>query len=100
MDELGWVLVAIGVVAGVTYLTRLGGWFIGARLAPGSTAHGLFEALPGCALAAVVATSALLTLWAGLVAVMTTGGLYLWSGRALPAMLAGVAITVAGAHLG
>lgn len=49
------ILVAIAMMAGIVYLTRLTGYFIGLRLRHIQGIQPVLEALPGCAFMAILA---------------------------------------------
>ena len=48
-------LIAIGMMASVVYLTRLGGYFIGLQFRHIAGINPVLEALPGCAFMAILA---------------------------------------------
>lgn len=58
------VLLAILVMAAITYATRIAGLAFGRRLALGPRGKAVFEAIPPAVLVAVIAPSALATGWA------------------------------------
>lgn len=84
-------LVAIVLMAVVTYATRAGGyWLMGrVRLTPRVTA--MLAALPGAVLAALVVPAVLEEGRAGLVALAATALVMWWRGSLLLAMVAGIA---------
>jgi uncharacterized membrane protein len=63
---------AIVAMAVVTYLTRIGGFFIAGRLALRGRAKAAFDAIPPAVLVAVIAPSALATGWPETVAALIT----------------------------
>ena len=65
-------LAAIVAMAVVTYLTRIGGFFIAGRLALRGRAKAAFDAIPPAVLVAVIAPSALATGWPETVAALIT----------------------------
>ncbi len=65
-------LAAIAAMAAVTYLTRIGGFFIAGRLALRGRAKAAFDAIPPAVLVAVIAPSALATGWPETVAALIT----------------------------
>lgn len=98
MAESSALLGIVAVAAGV-FCMRLAGFLLGSRLAPDSTASRVLDALPGAALAGVVALALAESSTPGdLVALAATVGVFLWSGRTLPALALGLAIAVGNAH--
>lgn len=65
-------LAAIVAMAVVTYLTRIGGFFIAGRLALRGRAKAAFDAIPPAVLVAVIAPSALATGWPETAAALIT----------------------------
>jgi uncharacterized membrane protein len=65
-------LAAIVAMAVVTYLTRIGGFYIAGRLALRGRAKAAFDAIPPAVLVAVIAPSALATGWAETLAALVT----------------------------
>lgn len=57
------VLLAIVVMAAITYATRIAGLAFGRRLALGVRGQAVFDAIPPAVLVAVIAPSALATGW-------------------------------------
>jgi uncharacterized membrane protein len=94
------VLIGILVVALAVYAMRLAGYLLGSRLRRDSIVSRVLDALPGAALAGVLALSVLerAAAW-DLLALAATAGMFLWTGRTLPALSLGLAIAVANAHL-
>lgn len=84
-------LVAIVLMAVITYATRAGGyWLMGrVRLTPRVTA--MLAALPGAVLTALVVPAVLEEGMAGLVALAATALVMWWRGSLLLAMVAGIA---------
>lgn len=90
---------AIVVVATVTYAERLAGYLLGSRLRPDSTASRVLDALPGSALAAVLALSMMRHANAAdLLALAVTVCVFIRTRRTLPALATGLAIAVTNAH--
>ena len=48
-------LIAIAMMAGIVYLTRMGGYFVGLQLRHIKGVQPVLEALPGCAFMAILA---------------------------------------------
>ena len=89
----------IVVVAAVTYAERLAGYLLGSRMRPDSTASRVLDALPGSALAAVLALSMMRhTNAPDLLALMLTAAVFIWTRRTLPALGIGLAVAVINAH--
>ncbi len=65
-------LAAIVAMAVVTYLTRIAGIFVAARLALSGRARAAFDAIPPAVLVAVIAPEALATGWPETVAALVT----------------------------
>jgi uncharacterized membrane protein len=65
-------LVAIVVMAVITYLTRIAGIFVAGRLALHGRAKAAFDAIPSAVLVAVIAPMALATGWRESLAAMLT----------------------------
>ena len=90
----------IFVVAAAVYAMRLAGYVLGSRVRRNSTASRVLDTLPGAALAAVLALSLLeYASLPDLLALAATTVLFLWSGKTLPSLAAGLAIAVLNAHL-
>jgi uncharacterized membrane protein len=90
--------VAIAVVALSVLATRCLGVLGGAVIRPGTRARRILNALPGCAMAAIVAPAAMRGTPTDIAAVALTFGLYLWTGRTIASLLPGLALCVLGAH--
>lgn len=88
------LMVAVTVFA-VRGLGVVGGRFL--RLADGPMRR-VIDCLPGCALAAIVAPAAMRGNPTDIAAVILTFALYLWTGRTILSLLAGLALCIAGAH--
>lgn len=58
------VLLAIAVMAAITYATRVAGLAFGRRLSLGPRGQAVFDAIPPAVLVAVIAPSAIATGWA------------------------------------
>lgn len=97
-DKATWL--GILVVALAVYAMRLAGYFLGSRIRRDSVASRVLDALPGAALAGVLALS--LQQQASLpnfAAVAATTFVYVRTGQTLPALGLGLLIAVASAHL-
>ena len=55
MPETGTILIAIAMMSGIVYLTRLCGYFVGLQLRHIRGIQPVLEALPGCAFMAILA---------------------------------------------
>lgn len=104
MDKLGQpdlmtAYLTIGLIAVVVFAMRYAGIVLGTVLAgSGRRTQRIVNALPGCAMAAVVAPAALRGTPTDIAAVAITFGLYLWTGRTILSLVIGVALCVLGAH--
>ena len=93
------VLLGIAAVTLGVFCMRLAGFLLGSRVAPDSTLSRVLDALPGAALAGVVALALKASATPGdYVALAATVGVFLWSGRTLPALGVGLVLAVANAH--
>lgn len=90
--------IAIGVIALAVLTTRCAGILGAGLIRPGPRAQRVLNALPGCAMASIVAPAALRGSITDIAAVALTFGLYLWTGRVIVSLLPGIALCVAGAH--
>lgn len=89
----------IGLIALVVFTMRYAGILLGTVLAGSSPkVQRVINALPGCAMAAVVAPAALRGSPTDIAAVAITFGLYLWTGRTILCLLVGVSLCILGAH--
>lgn len=86
---------AVAVMAAVTLSCRIGGLLIGTRLGGVPRVRQLLDVLPTCAIGAVLGPLAAAADWPQALALATTGGLYLLSGRFLLSLMAGTAILLA-----
>jgi uncharacterized membrane protein len=83
-------LVAIALMAIVTYATRAGGYWLMGRVTLTPRVAAMLAALPGAVLAALVVPAVLEEGVAGVVALGATALAMRWRGNLLLAMLAGV----------
>jgi uncharacterized membrane protein len=88
------LMVALTVFA-VRSLGVVGARFL--RLTEGP-ARRVIDCLPGCALAAIVAPAAMRGSPADIASVALTLALYLWTGRTIVSLLAGLALCLTAAH--
>lgn len=100
MPETAAALAGIAVLALATYVTRITGYFLGGRIAADSPAGRVLDALPGAALAGVLALSLANASVIDLAAVAIAVAVFLWRGHTLLAIGIGLLIAVANAHLG
>jgi len=90
---------AVAMMAGIVFATRLAGYLLGTRVPEGGRLRRLLEALPGCAIAAVCAP-ALLTAGPVQIAGIVVAWAMLWrNGNSTLALLAGLGVLLAGGHL-
>lgn len=54
MPEQSEILITIAVMAGIVYLTRVSGYFIGLQIRHIGQLRPILEALPGCAIIAIL----------------------------------------------
>ena len=99
MPDLASTLLAIVVMAVATYLTRVGGYFLGSRISRESVAGRVLDVLPGAALSGVLALSLLQLPAMDIVAVAAAVGVFLLSGHTLAGIATGLVIAVLNAHL-
>lgn len=89
----------IALVGLIVFSMRIGGMILGAALSSGGEkTQRIVNCLPGCALAAIVAPAAMRGTPTDIAAVILTFGLYLWTGRTILSLIAGIALCLAGAH--
>lgn len=91
--------VAIAMIVLIVFSSRLAGYLLGSRVSEDGVVRRLFDVLPGCAIAAVVAPVIFRATPVEMVA-LATASLLLWftSSTGL-ALGAGLALLIAGAHL-
>lgn len=90
---------AFVMIAAIVFASRMTGYLLGARIAEDSAARRLFDVLPGCAIAAVVAP---VIFHAGPVEIagLVLGSLCLWfTGSNGLALGLGLFVLISGAHL-
>ena len=83
-------LLALVIMALVTYLTRSGGVFIMSRLPIGPRVERFINAMAGSVLVAVITPMAVQGDWGARLALVATLGVMLATRRPLPAILAGI----------
>ncbi|MDW3205632.1 MAG: AzlD domain-containing protein [Alphaproteobacteria bacterium] len=89
----------IALVALTVFGMRIGGMILGAALSSGGAkTQRIVNALPGCAMAAIVAPAAMRGTPTDIAGVALTFGLYLWTGRTILSLIAGVSLCLLGAH--
>lgn len=89
------ILMVAATVFAVRSLGVVGTRFL--RLTDGPVRR-VIDCLPGCALAAIVAPAAIRGSPTDIASVILTLALYLWTGRTILSLLAGLALCVTGAH--
>lgn len=99
MPDSGSALVAIALMAGAAYLTRVAGVLLGGRVAADSLATRVLDVLPGAALAGVLALALAQVSWPDRIAVLIAVGAWLWRRNTLLAIGVGLAIAVGHAHV-
>lgn len=99
MPDFPAAMLGIAIMAVATYLTRIAGYFLGSRVSQNSLASRVLESLPGAALAGVLALSLTHASAFELLAVVVTAAVFLLGGGTLPAIGAGLLLTVSYAHL-
>ncbi len=90
---------AIVMIAAIVFSSRLAGYLLGSRVAEDGALRRLFDVLPGCAIAAVVAPVIFQAGPVELVALVAASALLWFSGSTGLALAAGIALLIAGAHL-
>lgn len=90
---------AIAMIVTIVFASRLGGYLLGARISEDGLLRRLFDVLPGCAIAAVVAP-VIVRATPVEMAALAAASLLLWftSSTGL-ALGSGLAVLIAGAHL-
>ena len=92
------VYAAIAITAVRVYATRLAGYVGGRIIRLDGRARRIVNALPGCALAAIVAPAVMRGTMLDVAIVLGTLALYLWSGRMILSLMLGVALCVVSGH--
>lgn len=93
-------LLAIAAMGLVTYLTRAGGFWLASRLRPGPFLRAWLEHLPGAVFAALVAPMVVTAGPAGWAGAASAFAAMRLSGQFVVAILAGMAVYLAGRELG
>lgn len=99
MPDFNAAMLAIAIMALATYLTRIAGYFLGTSISKESLTGRVLDTLPGAAMASVLALSLSHASFLELLSVVVAVVVYRISGRTLPAIGAGLALTVGYAHL-
>jgi uncharacterized membrane protein len=86
----GGVLLAILIMALVTYLTRAGGVFVMSRVPIGPRVERFINAMAGSVLVAVITPMAVHGDWGARMALIATAGVMLALRKPLPAITAGI----------
>ena len=89
----------IVLLAAVTYATRVVGYLIGTRISPQSRLYHIIQTLPGCALCAIVAPTLMNGNPLEITAIGVAIACFHWTENILGALLIGLTILIAGAHL-
>lgn len=99
MSALQEGYLAIVMIVSIVFASRLSGYLLGARISEDGIVRRLFDVLPGCAIAAVVAPVIFRATPVEMVA-LAAASLLLWftSSTGL-ALGAGLALLIAGGHL-
>jgi len=92
------VYIAIAVTAVTVFATRLAGYVGGRVIRLDGRARRIVNALPGCALAAIVAPAVMRGSPLDVAIILGTLALYIWSGRMLVSLVLGVALCVVSGH--
>ncbi|WP_416896569.1 MAG: AzlD family protein [Minwuia sp.] len=99
MSELSEGYAAIAMITAIVFASRLGGYLLGSTVREGTRLRRLFDVLPGCAIAAVVAPMIVRAQPVEMVA-LAVASLLLWFTASIGLALAsGLALLVAGAHI-
>lgn len=98
VETESWI--AIVLVALVVFTSRLSGYFLGSWVKEGGRLRRLFDVLPGCAIAAVIAPVVFRAGPTELVALAAAAALLWFTHNIGIALGAGLALLVAGANMG
>lgn len=90
---------AILMVALIVFSSRLGGYLLGSRIAEDGVLRRLFDVLPGCAIAAVVAPVIFRANPVEIVALAVSSALLWFTSSMGLALGVGLGLLIAGAHL-
>jgi len=93
-------LVAIGVMAAVSFLIRAGGFWLMGHVPITPRVRRVLDALPGSIVAAAVVPIAIKGGTIAMLAVAVAGAIMTWRGNALAAVAAGVATAVVARSVG
>jgi len=99
VPDFSAAMIGIAIMSVATYLTRIAGYFMGSSIRHDSLTGRVLDSLPGAALASVLALSLSQASWVELLSVAVTVVVYRFTGRTLPAIGAGLLMTVGYAHL-
>jgi uncharacterized membrane protein len=90
---------AIVMIVVIVFASRMGGYLLGARIAEGGVLRRLFDVLPGCAIASVVAPVIFRASPVEIVS-LAAASLLLWFTSSMGLALgSGLALLIAGAHV-
>lgn len=94
------VLVAIGMIALLVYLTRISGYLLGLRIRHIGTLRPVLEALPGCAIIAILVPALRDGTLLDLVALVSVVSIMWFTNSVVLATVVGLGLLVVGANLG
>ena len=97
MVDTNSTLTAIAMMAGIVYLTRMGGYFVGLQLRHIKGVQPVLEALPGCAFMAILAPAVRQGSISEIVAMVCVVGIMWRSNNVVFATSTGMAIILFGA---
>ncbi len=92
-------MIAIAVLAVMTYITRIIGYILGQRIQEGSRTYRIIQTLPGCALCAVVAPVFVHGSPLEMLTIGVSSLFFYRTGQILPALLLALVLLIAGNHL-
>lgn len=99
MPEQDGVLLAIAMMAAIVYLTRVCGYFMGQRLRHIKGVRPVLEALPGCAIMAILVPAVRQGDLVDMIAMLCVVGLMWKTDNVVLASSVGVLVLVTGAHV-
>ncbi|WP_164516380.1 AzlD family protein [Minwuia thermotolerans] len=91
---------AIGLVALVVFASRASGYFLGSKVREDGRLRRLFDVLPGCAIAAVIAPVIVRAGAVEIVALAAAASLLWFTHNLGLALASGLVVLIAGANLG
>lgn len=100
MPEPSAALIAIIMMAAITYLTRIGGYHLARWVGRSEEVRAVLAVLPGCAIASVVAPAVARGSIAEMVILAAAGAIFYRTDRLLLAIAFAVSLLVLAAHLG